>query len=144
AARRVPSRFCDARARVLLDRRCVMARDRWTMKGVRGASLRLAGLAGLAWAFAAGGCDSGPSAAEVASACDGYCEKFVAAQCATGFQTDLAACKDQTCVDAEGRSSECRTALKDYYLCLQAQADICADGGCQNQALEVILQCGAG
>ncbi len=112
------------------------------MKGVKGSSLGLVGLAGLAWVFAGGACDSGPSAAEVAMACDDYCEKYVAAQCATGFEVDLAACKAQECVDASGRSADCREGLKDYYDCLSAQPDICAEGTCTNEALSVLLSCG--
>src|SRR5262245_2280360 len=112
------------------------------MKGVKGLSMRLLGVAGLTWAVAAGACNEGPSPAEVGMACDDYCEKFVAAQCPTGFQNDLATCKADNCVDTAGRSADCRTDLKNYYDCLIAQPDVCAEGACTNAVVAVLVSCG--
>ena len=111
-------------------------------EGVKGSSLGWVGVAGLVLAVAVAACDTGPSPAEVAMACDNYCEKVVAAQCPTGFRNDLAMCKADNCVDATGRSADCRTDLKGYYDCLIAQPDICEEATCMGEAVVVLLSCG--
>lgn len=104
--------------------------------------LGLVALAGLAWILAGGACHSGASPADVTMACHDYCDKYVAAHCATGFTIDIDTCRAQKCVEATGRSADCRDTLKTNYDCLQTQPDLCAEGACTREALAVILSCG--
>ena len=105
--------------------------------------LGLVALVGLVSAFGAGGCSSGPSAAEVTASCGAYCDMYAAAACEIPIYTDAAACKADECQDTSSLSDDCRQAFKDFYECQRTQADICADDGCLGALLNVATACGA-
>jgi hypothetical protein len=96
------------------------------VKGFRVLGLMLS-LAGLGCASSTG------DSADTQTACHAYCAAYVAAACATGVYSDEGTCKTMECEPLRGASASCQTALRRYYDCERAQADICADSGCTNE-----------
>lgn len=105
----------------------------------------LVGGLGLLVVFAASSCgDSkgggGNSAAALAS-CNSYCDAYIAKACASAFYATAAECKTDECVDTSAAPANCNATVKTYYDCRQAQADLCADDGCDSQFAAIIGAC---
>jgi hypothetical protein len=83
---------------------------------------------------AALGCgSSGGTLSATQDSCTAYCNTYIAAGCRSPFYSSASACVNVECVPLKGGSSSCQTALKAYYDCEQAQADICGDTGCASE-----------
>jgi hypothetical protein len=96
--------------------------------------LRVVGcVLGLWAALASAGCsdsEEGDPAASLKS-CNDYCDAYSAAACMpTPLYPDAAACKSLECADIPVQPAICQTEFKVYYDCKKAQADLCADDGC--------------
>lgn len=73
-----------------------------------------------------GGGDGGSSGAQ--SACNAYCDKYAAANCPDPNYPSADECKTGECQPLAQAPANCQGAVETYYDCLNAQADVCADG----------------
>jgi hypothetical protein len=104
------------------------------------------GLFGLASVLASNGCgSSGDGSGTYASAltsCSTYCDAYIAAACAPAAYPTDGQCKVSLCTPIPTMASAgCYSATKSWYDCRRAQADICGDTGCTNQAAAAVDVC---
>jgi hypothetical protein len=84
--------------------------------------------------------DDGAAAAATLSSCHAYCEVYTAATCPVPNYPDVDACKFTECEDIPVQPRICQGEAKAYFDCRQAQADLCADDGCDTQQ-QTLLSC---
>ena len=101
---------------------------------------------GLLVIFTMSGCgDSGGGSGNAAAAlasCNSYCDAYIAKACpAPALFATAAECKTDECQDTSAAPAKCNAAIKTYYDCRQAQADLCADDGCDNQGIAILSAC---
>ena len=100
---------------------------------------------GLVVALATNGCggdsNGGGGGAAALASCNSYCDAYIAKACATPFYASAAECKSTECEDTSAAPANCNTAIKTYYDCRTAQADLCADDGCDTQFTAIITAC---
>ena len=102
------------------------------------------GLLGLVLSFVLVGCGSsgGNGSAETQASCNAYCTAYIAAACASPIYATAAECNTNECAQIPASApAKCQMALKTYYDCRKAQADICGDAGCDPQATAYISAC---
>jgi hypothetical protein len=88
----------------------------------------LAGVWSLAGACGGGGGNGDPSAA--IAACNAWCDALAARSCADPLYDTAADCKEAECSGIGFEPALCFATTKAYYDCRAAQADVCADTGC--------------
>jgi hypothetical protein len=72
-----------------------------------------------------------PAAARLS--CMEYCIQYIAASCSTPVYTTMTECGTNECDPLAAAPAGCQTAIKTYYDCRKAEADICNDVGCDSQ-----------
>jgi len=78
--------------------------------------------------------DTGGTYASALESCSQYCETYFAA-CAPPAYATAGQCKISLCSPIPSMASAgCYSATKSWYDCRKAQADLCADAGCAEQA----------
>ena len=65
--------------------------------------------------------------------CMEYCIEYIAGSCPTPVYTTMTECGMNECDPLAAAPAGCQTALKTYYDCRKAEADICDDVGCDSQ-----------
>lgn len=116
---------------------------------MRKSLLGLFGLVGLAAVLATNGCgDSGDSGANdgtyvsALTSCSNYCDAYIAAACSPAAYPSDGQCKVSLCTPIPNMASAgCYMATKGWYDCRRAQADICGDAGCNDQAAAALTAC---
>lgn len=87
--------------------------------------------------FAALGCGSSGGSTATASdgltACNAYCDAYITKACADPTYSSAAECKTSECGQLSKAPSSCQGAIKIYYDCEKAQANLCDDTGCSTQ-----------
>jgi len=80
-----------------------------------------------------GGSSSNGDPAATRMSCDAYCIAYIAASCADPMFTSMTDCGTSECDPLSAVPAGCQTAVKAYYDCRKAEADICNDVGCDSQ-----------
>jgi hypothetical protein len=112
---------------------------------VKKSLLGLFGLLGLVSVLATSGCggDSNSSTSDAVTSCNAYCDAYFAVTpaCADPAFPSAAQCKTDECTPPPGVTAACTSAAKTYYDCRKAQADLCADTGCDSQLAALATAC---